>query len=333
MNFTEVWGALESSAGPPGGYIKRRVPTDRFDVFIAVEKPSNHRMLLLHVDESSTRSLGRLPSTRGVAVRIIRPADDGRDAAVQLVLAEPRYNDIFAALASDIAAAVASKDTEMDAVQSLLGQLARWQSFLQSALTGLGEDAQRGLYGELWFLRRHLLDGPAGIEVAVRSWRGPEEAHQDFQLRGRAVEVKTTAGKQHQRILIASERQLDDTGIDVLLLFHLSVDVREGSGESLPLLIDAVRERLDGHGGAAEVFESQLMRGGYHDSHRSRYDQAGYTARETNLFKVEAGFPRIVEADLKSGVGDVRYSIAVSECRRFQVPVGRLPELVFGGNQ
>ncbi|MEG4276633.1 PD-(D/E)XK motif protein, partial [Microcoleus sp. MON1_C1] len=41
---------------------------------------------------------------------------------------------------------------------------------------------------------------------------------------------------------------------------------------------------------------------------------------ELLYFKVERDFPRIIEADLRNGVGDVRYTISVAECRRFSIP-------------
>jgi S-adenosylmethionine hydrolase len=41
--------------------------------------------------------------------------------------------------------------------------------------------------------------------------------------------------------------------------------------------------------------------------------------RERNFFQVEEEFPRITEADLPPGVGDVRYSVAVAEAKHFLI--------------
>jgi hypothetical protein len=35
--------------------------------------------------------------------------------------------------------------------------------------------------------------------------------------------------------------------------------------------------------------------------------------RGANAYRIEPGFPRITERDLPAGVGDVRYSVAVTE--------------------
>ena len=69
----------------------------------------------------------------------------------------------------------------------------------------------------------------------------------------------------------------------------------------------------------AEIFETLLFEAGYLDGNSSYYEKTGYIKREINFFKVAATFPRIIEKDLRNGVGDVHYSITVAECRHFAV--------------
>jgi hypothetical protein len=166
--------------------------------------------------------------------------------------------------------------------------------------------------------------------LAVSSWKGPSAAQQDYQLPGCAIEVKTTGTKQPQRLTINSERQLDDTGISALFLFYLSVDSREGSGESLNMLVDAIRAALVSDFAARVMFDDRLIEAGYLDLHRPLYDKTGYTVRTAKAFRVNEGFPRIVEADLKVGVGDVHYSIAVTSCMPFAVSDDFLQPFLIG---
>ncbi|EBK2060139.1 PD-(D/E)XK motif protein, partial [Salmonella enterica subsp. enterica serovar Typhi] len=49
-------------------------------------------------------------------------------------------------------------------------------------------------------------------------------------------------------------------------------------------------------------------------------DNPTYSIREYNLFKVSHGFPRIIENDLIEGVGDVKYSVMISQCKQYLVP-------------
>jgi hypothetical protein len=202
---------------------------------------------------------------------------------------------------------------------TFLTRLKRWQIFLeQHSPDGLGEAAQQGLYGELWFLRQAVLP-QLGTLRGVLSWSGPAAAQQDFQFSGCAVEIKTTSSKQHQKLSIASERQLDNTGTGALILLHLSLDARQGGGETLPEMVASVRSLLETSSSARDEFENRLFEAGYLDSYASRYEYTGYTIREMNYFKVEGEFPRIVEADLRNGIGDVHYSISVAECKRFSI--------------
>lgn len=325
MNLVAIWENLEDvhAAGREGRFKRRIRPESRLDLFVAVAKPTNNRMLVMLVSEASLDGVDELPTSQGVEARIARPGDDGRDAALELVLIDARYADIFAALVDDLAGAVVAERDEATAVAVFVGRLRRWQRFLEEGgLRGLSPEQQRGLYAELWLLREHLLPtlGPA---AAVAGWTGPSHASHDFQLGACALEVKATAAKQHQVLRIVSERQLDDTGVDELFLFHLSLDVHQNSGESLPTLVADVRERVRPTV-AAPVFDDRILEAGYLDAHAHVYADSGYTIREENFYRVGEGFPRIVERDLPAGIGDVRYSVGAAECKHFSVE----PELV-----
>src|SRR5262249_40184903 len=109
------------------------------------------------------------------------------------------------------------------------------------------------------------------------------------------------------------------TGIAHLVLFHLSVDERQGSGETLAAVVTDVRALLAEEAAAGQEFERRLREVGYLDCHSDTYGSVGYTIPETNPFGVLGDFPRIVEADLRRGVGDVRYTISVAECKHYSI--------------
>lgn len=322
MTFEDIWKDQEGgAAGGSGGCLARRIhPDSVVELRLAIEKPSNARLLLLRVAASVLRTPREFPRSLGFEVRRAFDALDGRKYVHLMVrLAHPQFRDVFTSLAEDVACHVARAVGDEDAVRTLVARLERWQAFLKShPADGMSEEFRQGLYGELWFLRRHTIP-LLGPRAAVSAWKGPDRAVQDFQWTGLAVEVKTSTGKQHQKLTISSERQLDATGAGRLLLFHLSLDAREGGGETLPALVATVRELLATDAAAAADFEQLLFDAGYLDCHAPSYEQIGYTVRESNFFDVIDGFPRIVEADLRNGVGDVRYTISVAECRNYRV--------------
>ncbi|PSB33719.1 PD-(D/E)XK motif protein [Stenomitos frigidus] len=322
MSIRELWNELERDVQQDrSGYVTRRVRPDSIcDLRVAVMEPQGTRTLLLKARRIIIELIQEYPESAGFQVQLMQLAGESPDyLTLQLTLTQSRYSDIFTALADDIIAGVAEKKTEEAGLEEFIVRLKRWQAFLKANQPdGLSEEQQRGLYGELWFLRQVAslsLEPLRGIQF----WTGPRGTQQDFQFARSAIEVKTTISKQHQKLTIASERQLDDSGTGTLILLHLSLDSRPGRGEALPDIVTSLRLLLVNHSAAREEFENHLFAVGYLDIHALRYEQIGYIVRETNYFKVEGGFPRIIESDLCNGIGDVRYTISVAECKRFAI--------------
>lgn len=315
--LAELWTEMEQAPTPQGeGRLLRRIhPAAVADLHVGLVKPGNQRMITITVPHAECPPGERLPSTRGTHSAFGTPQPDG-DIPVELRLIDPAARDVFVALAEDVSSAAAGAATHAGAVDAWVARLRRWQRLLDRIpRDGLSVEVQRGLYAELWVLR-DIVAPAVGTLSAVEGWTGPEPALHDFQLPGAAIEVKSTAGAQHQVLRISSERQLDETGADSLYLAHLSVDARQGGGETLPEMVDSVRGLARG-GSAEAALEERLGEAGYLDVHAPRYT-AGYTLRRVSAYRVEEGFPRIIERDLVDGVGDVRYSVAVTECRDWE---------------
>jgi hypothetical protein len=113
--------------------------------------------------------------------------------------------------------------------------------------------------------------------------------------------------------------QLDDTIIEKIFLYHLSLDVRVGNGESLNSLVDDVLKLLKENTMASNLFKLKLLESGYYDAHRPLYEERGYTIRQENMYQVSGNFPRITEGQIPIGVGDVRYSVVLSESEEWRV--------------
>jgi hypothetical protein len=333
MKIEDIWKLLEQDErNVSSGYLTRRIlPDVNYDVYAAIEKPLNTRLLMLRVDSTFLDRKTVYPTSSSFVVnRIALPQDGEEYGTLQLVLTNNRYKDIFTTLVQDIVDYLAFISEEQAATAAFIVRLKRWQTFLEkNGLEGLSEIAQQGLYGELWFLRQIVLPNVT-LFKGLQCWTGPKGTQQDFQFSRCAVEVKTTSTKQHQKLAIASERQLDDTGAGTIILLHLSLDIRTGQGETLLDMVSSVRLMVANDPLAKEELENRLFEVGYLDLHASRYEQTGYTVREINYFKVEQDFPRIVEADLRNGVGDVRYTISVSECKRFSIDESNMLSLMEG---
>lgn len=314
MTFGTLWKELEAAPARRGLVRRRLAPDSACDLYLAVRKPANERILLLHLGPSSVE-LPYVPPGRVLALRSSEISDGG-GAAVELALVSSAYADLFDALVADIVSVLEPVASPGECATQLVSRLVRWQSFLDTATEGLGSERQRGLYGELWVMRAIL--PTVGASHATTRWTGPSQAAQDFSFGDVAIEVKTTIGKQHQKMAITSERQLDASPLRRLFVYHLSLDARSGTGETLPSLVDAVRGALAADTAALDALDTKLLEGGYHEVHAHLYD-LGYTLRSRAIFEVGAGFPAITEAMVPSGVGDVKYTVAVSACSDFTV--------------
>lgn len=336
MTYDDLWRELEAVApASADGYLVRRVKPDaRCDLFVAVAKPSNQRLLLLSFHTLPDELPGVLPAARGIEVTW-GPSEIANVAlTLKIALLEERFAGMFSQVVADLVDVAASELSESAAAAACIQRLERWQRFLERAGdAGLGREAQQGLYGELWFLRERLLP-MTSASIAVNAWMGPSGAAQDFQLRECAIEVKTTATTEPRGVLISNERQLDDSGLHALFLFVLAVEVRHGAGETLNELVSELRRILSQQADivSQDRFEECLLEVGYLQAHAPRYAETGYTIQEASLFRVQSGFPRITGADLNPGVGEVRYAIAVSACRPFATNNDELNQLVLRQN-
>ena len=321
--FDSTWKILEDSSAKEyeGGIIIRRISPDiSHDIFLGYEKPANRRMFLVGIKKQNYSEFRQLPQFRGFDISLVNFKGEKPDSVtVGFVLNDPAFMDFFSMLCEDIYQTADKEKNQKQMIRMVIDRLLMWNQFLDIfGSQGLSPEYQRGLYGELRFLR-DILFPRIGIEKAIRAWKGPSKGNQDFQISGIGIEIKTSITKQHQKIPIANEQQLDDKGLKALYIYYLSLREVDESGETLPAIIDQIRNQIDVQKGPAHEFEIQLFNAGYIDKHRVKYETHGYVDRDIHIFLVKDQFPRIIENNLKNGVGDVHYSIDLSSCIPFGV--------------
>jgi hypothetical protein len=325
MRIEALWQEMEREArtGSHAAWLVRNaLPRLTQPLLVALEIATNRRALLLAIPETALPARRHWPQCRGLEVLSAVLAGQSHFG---VRLRDSGFADVFTALAEDVAPRVAVAANVHTAVAVLLSRLRRWQKFLVAGMGGLSGERQRGLYGELHVLGSHLLPSMSPL-TAVFAWRGPKGANQDFQFPAGALEVKTTIAKQPQVVRIASERQLDDTGIPALFLHVVVLDEREvedaspAGGENLPGIVDSLRQRLNSEEQAAETFEDLLLDAGYLRVDVPRYESRRFTIRGEKTFHVRRGFPRMIEKDMSVGIGDVSYSLSLAACEPFAEP-------------
>jgi len=313
----KLWIAMDediaAGAAPPAGWSLRLArPATHCPLFVAIELTTRRRAVLLQLPVDSVPSRWRWPRCKGLDPLMLRI--EGKEH-FGVVLKEERFKDVFTSLVEDLIRRLSETVNPVEQASAFVGQLSRWQKFLSASSEGLADEEQRGLWGELKFLRDQLCPilGPR----SVRGWKGPEHAHQDYQFEAGAIEVKTTLAKQPQVVKITSERQLDGAAWPILILCVIALEVRELAGETLPQMVASLRTLLASNSEAQGQFEDKLLLAGYQDAHAVAYMDRGYIIRTETFLQIREGFPMLVERNLPAGIGNVCYGLTVAACMNY----------------
>lgn len=313
-----IWTELENDDSFRSGILFKRYAASVLpDVYVALRAPEKIRCLAAHIVKENAPDVQNWNKLKDIKVEILNDDRNPAKSYLLILILNQQHKDIFSVLCEDLINQVTSILDEKVLIKELLNRLAKWQTlFERLGQQGLTAEVQRGLFGELYFLRL-FLNNSTDKNYCINSWQVPSNTVQDFHYGNWAVEVKTTHGNNHQKIQISSERQLDDSVVPNIFLFHLSLDVRNNHGDTLNDLVEWVETYLRNDVIELNSFRLKLFEVGYFDIHKPIYQDTGYNIRQENIYKVEGEFPRITENEIRNGVGDVKYSIVISDCLSF----------------
>jgi hypothetical protein len=228
--------------------------------------------------------------------------------------------DVFVTFVARVCEELDALEKSTDAVRAVLAVIERWKSFFSGNSELLTEGRQTGLYGELYLIT-HLYKAEIPLDRLIKAWTGSQRTSQDFEFGKISIEVKSTTAVDATTVSITNIRQLDDTGLASLFLNRVVLDVRQGTSHTLPALIEQLRTAIQRT--APEVsleFEEKLLLARYKDEHAEYYSAKTYTERALLFYEVIAGFPRLLESDLPTGVTKATYELTLEACKPFNLP-------------
>ena len=313
LNLDEQWALLENTA-TEGRLRKNLHPSVGIQLF--VDNPEQHFGLYLKENVSTEFSSKDLLSSEDIQITHVSTQTS---SVIELTCTRKSSNGIFKHIIADLIPFVVAKGGGIDSIEALVSRFNAWQNGLKrSSGKYLSPRHCQGLYGELKTLESFLIP-TIGAKKAIDGWMGPENQPQDFQISGVALEVKTIGESEPQRFSISGERQLEDFGLEALVLTHHRILRHHGSGETLPVLVENLRQIIDAHETSRDAFEIKLISTGYTDLDSPNYEDVGYSVTSTKYYRVHKGFPRITEEDLRLGVGSIKYKISASACEEFVI--------------
>jgi hypothetical protein len=320
-SLMRAWDAATADAGTRHGFYRRRLaPPEPQCVFAGVTRPEGLRRVSFEV-AAITGLTSLNDRTRGYTISTEPGGADRPDRIVVNVSeADPRSPEpIFALLGADLIHSVAGSNNPAASARSLLRRLQHWRLFFKATPDGgLSLLEAIGLFAEIDALSAWI-SGGTPPETAVTAWNGPLGGNQDFNHQGCGLEIKGTTANTIDSIVIASARQLDDTGLDRLLLRHSAYDFRDGAGTTLTAAVARLRMTLATSADATIAFEDRLLAAGYLEPLPRLLQSHGFTLRRHRHFRIEPGFPRLLETSLPDGVTEVSYRVSLAACADFEI--------------
>tara|TARA_B100000519_G_C14196096_1_gene415515 strand:+ start:54 stop:1037 length:984 start_codon:yes stop_codon:yes gene_type:complete len=314
----DIWSKLESDKDKvtSGGMLKVSV-SRKHGFSIGLDTSDSKKILLIEIDDDAVVDDNHFPSWEGTLIQK-RETESGNYFVV-LKLIDDECNHIFNALLNDVIVQIKETSNNSEALTCFIDLLFKWSEFFKKhGKKVLSEQRQRGLFGELYFIKHHLAGKIDGHKV-IHFWKGHELKHHDFSFPNGALEVKTTIRKAHKKVVISSEKQLDDTGFDNLFLYCITLNMDSNSGQSLTGLVNELYEFFNDFPGASMLFSNYLNNSGYLEEHEEHYDENKYIFKKEYLFKVSDDFPKIT--DPPEGIGDIKYSLMIASVVDFSVPI------------
>lgn len=323
-NYRKIWESInnESKGNPSQTHIARRIRTNgSFEMFLATDFRKAIRLLYVKYEEYHELITENLPRFRGleISVSVVSLGEFTNTPFIKFMQSIPNTDNIFELVISDICDKIARLENKRELSSVLVRTLSEWKLFFEKQENEiLSVAAQKGLIGELYFLRDHLFRKYSFSE-SLSYWTGSEKTNHDFQIVNNAVEVKTTAGKQHKKFTVSSEKQLDNTGLAHLYLVLFSLNLHSNMPDrTLPSVISKIYSIIQDDPVATFQFQIKLLKYGYNETLAEKYT-IGFSVLDMRFLEVKEGFPRLLQMNLPDGVGDLKYSVVVAACTPFEI--------------
>lgn len=311
------WAELRTPSA--GKLSRRRVNAESRHEILWFRDEESYPGLLIEVEPSvapaQLRAFGI--SLRDVPINIIELPDVGFKA-LSIRLTDENKIDIFSRLCYDISERITSASESEPAFQIACRRLKKWQSLFTGKSSGvLTASEVQGLFAELYFLAELLDSEGVSQEEAVRGWKGPDRAQQDFVLNDTAVEIKSLTGQNRGKVRISSEDQLYSHLSRLFLRVYLLAEVYSTSGgENLNSLVRRVSGKITEEQ-LREIFEAALSMAGYIDL--PEYEQPLFVVKSCYTYLVSDRFPRLIPETLPAGIQAVSYDLHLAPIEAFRV--------------
>lgn len=313
-DIKKIWTEQERNAGKQ--VLKNRIDSVAdLNCYIGVIGISGARIFQVEINNTQPVHKNYLRKFKGVEVQVL-PKDESV-SEFTIILLEKELTDIFTLFIEDLVMHLKAIHDTGDALNIINNRINYWRQ-LFGRITGemLSPEAQRGLYGELFFLHL-LLSGGGDKNLSLSCWQGANSSNQDFSNNSHALEIKTSKAS-NSSVFISNESQLDYAPWEKLYLGYITVNESPGQRNTLYEIIGEIKDCLREDSDLVREFEIKLEQVGINNEMVELYNETSYTIRSTRFFEVKNGFPVITKAIIDNdAVFNVKYEINLSSCNEY----------------
>jgi hypothetical protein len=195
----------------------------------------------------------------------------------------------------------------------------RWSEFFEDKKSDLlSEDAIKGIMGEL-FVLKSLISDPNRSEITsiLKSWTGPYDKGNDFELETKTLEVKTKSPAGID-VMISSEFQLEVTLGKGLELIVISLKSDFAVGISIRELIFEIKKLVQESSGDNSILWKALSQKNITSKNVSQYDK--YKFRPVNRISynyASEDFPKLTRSNIPDEISTLKYSLRTNLLTNF----------------
>ena len=272
------------------------VDTSPLESYIGYDEKLRRTLLILYKHEIKIP-----PSSKTVEISQCKRKDGKFSLSLSLVSENEKA--VFVEMCRDLLIFAENAQDETGALKKFWLRYNHWQNLFASVTHDLlSEEKQRGLIGELLFLREQIIN-ERPLKESVAGWLGPLKEHQDFSYGEMWYEIKTVT-EQAEKVKISSIEQLSLETPGELVVYRLA---KTSDGFTLNSIVKDLLEMLSKNPSAAQKFEVLLFQTGYVE--REEYSEHNYRLVEDIKFEVDENFPRLTRNNLPTAVVDASYTL------------------------
>ena len=292
---------------------------------IATNKITNNKIFVIRLYSNFDLKRFEKKEFQGVSIELLIYPEYKE---LTFILLDNELEEIFYLFIENLFENIKALENEDQVIVDTSNTISKWKRLFDKIRPNLlTEEQQKGLMGELLFIIQLIKNGMP-IPVSINNWFGPDFFNKDFIIENIGFEIKTTS-QDRPVIKISSEQQLDNQDLKSLFLVQFVLEERKNTGNSLPEIINNLREILKNEYAEKLIFENSLLKTGYNDNDASRYTKQ-YEVIEVVIYNVEDDFPKITKSILPKGVFNSIYNLEVPFLEKFKINNPNILSLIYG---